>query len=87
MLYGQNSETICQEAEDNPVAVVKSIEVKDYISKVYDSVCVATGSSESTEVKNAGKFTIVVECNENTGFCNFINMKGDEYYATRYYYP
>ena len=27
------------------------------------------------------------ECNENTGFCNFINMKGDEYYATRYYYP
>lgn len=66
MLYGQNSETICQEAEDNPVAVVKSIEVKDYISKVYDSVCVATGSSESTEVKNAGKFTIVVECNENT---------------------
>lgn len=64
MVYGQNSESICEQKADAPVQIVSDITVGKYVPNKYNSDCVKIGSASG--VGDDAKFSIIVNCIENS---------------------
>lgn len=63
MLYGANSESICEAAPDAPVQLVTAVTIGTYTPTVYNAECISVGSASG--LTDNAKFSITVKCREN----------------------
>lgn len=65
MSYGENSENICEESQENPTALVTNVSISAYEEALFNANCEGTGAS-ANNLSGETYFQLVVTANNQT---------------------